>query len=64
MKIITNHATILNTEGRIDAQGVTVIDNGDTISIADKEYPKFELEISDDRITSKVADPSWEVILK
>ena len=63
MKYITTTGTLINGEGQIEAHGVTVIDHGATVSIGRSEYPKFELEITDEKITSKVASPAWEVLL-
>lgn len=61
MKTIAESATILNAEGYITARGVSVIDLGDTLIIGVIPFPKFELEISDNCITSKNA--GWAVIL-
>lgn len=61
MKVISCKATILDREGYITQQGVTVIDAGDIIGIGACTYPRHELEISAERIVSKIA--GWEVAL-
>jgi hypothetical protein len=63
MKTITTKGTLLNGDGYREAEGVKVIDHGDTISIGRSEYPKDEVEITATEIVSKVACPPWRVML-
>jgi hypothetical protein len=61
METITTNGTLINGEGYIESHGVTVIDHGDTISIASSEYDKDELIFGADYIESKIS--GWKINL-
>ena len=60
-KVISKSATIYNADGMIQAQGLRITDQGDTIVIGSTEHNKAELEITDKTVTSKIS--GWSVIL-
>jgi hypothetical protein len=51
MTTITKAATYFDNQGYIKNEGITIITNGDTISIGRSEYPKDELIIDSSKIT-------------
>lgn len=51
MKTLTKSATSYDAQGYIQNNNVTVIDNGDTVTIGRSEYPKCELVITDGEIS-------------
>lgn len=51
MKTLTESAKIYHACGALLEQGVTVIDEGDTIRLNKDKYPKRDLDIEPNKIT-------------
>lgn len=61
-KVLSADAAIYNAEGYRQEAGLTITDMGDIIAIGDTPHNKADLEISEGRIESLVADwyVTWE----
>lgn len=68
MKTLSNKATLINRDGYIEARGLTVVAHPATattvasIQVGRTEHRVDDLEVSTDRIRSKLA--GWEAVLK
>jgi hypothetical protein len=61
METISTTATVINSDGYVEKEQVTVCDLGETISIGCTEHNKFDLVIGSTIISSEIS--GWSVLL-
>jgi hypothetical protein len=61
MKILSTTATVINSDGYVEAEQITVCDLGETITIGCTEHNKSDLVIGHAIISSEIS--GWSVLL-
>jgi len=61
MKTLSITATVINSDGYVEAEQVTVCDLGETITIGCTEHNKSDLVIGNAIISSEIS--GWSVLL-
>ena len=62
MNTITSNATLFDGGGYIIANRMTITDHGDAVTIGVTSHNKEDLIIGPKNITSRIADPTWELV--